>query len=60
MKTSDIIAAIDRLNRAGSALNCGNLSIEAQMKLGSECHDSASRLRFALERELPFINLEAA
>lgn len=40
--------AIEILNRAGSALNLGNLSIQDQVMLGCECH----RVRIALSRHL--------
>jgi len=58
MKTADILQAIERLHRAGSALRCGDLTIPQQCSLATECYDSAVTLRHALEREHPETKLE--
>jgi len=59
VNTADILVAIERLHRAGSALRCGDLTIPQQCALANECYDSAVTLRHALEREHPKVKVAA-
>ena len=60
MKTATILAAIDNLQAARSALMQGNLDVSAQVRLGGECSMSAILLRMELEQDCPTVPVKEA
>ena len=49
LNAAQVSEAIAALRDAGTALNCGNLSIEEQIRLGSRCYMAAAVLGLALK-----------
>ena len=49
LNAAQVCDAIAALRAAGTALNCGNLSIEEQVRLGSRCYMAAAILELALK-----------
>lgn len=60
MKTETILKAIDALRKAKHALMSGQLTIAAQIDLGSECHHAAWTLEHELVKDVPEVKAEAA
>lgn len=57
MNTATILQAIDALDEARRALNCGGLDIPAQMQIALRCSRAAAALTVALEIECPIIRV---
>lgn len=55
MKTETIMAALDALEHARSALFCGGKSIAEQMQIADECGRASSRLSAELRAHVPSV-----
>ena len=60
MKASDILAAIQALDVARSALRTGLDDVRTQMLIADACSEASAALRLALERECPELKIKAA
>ena len=57
MKASDILAAIQALDAARSALRTGLESVQEQFRIAGDCSCASAALRLALERECPELKI---
>lgn len=57
MRTSEVLEAIEALEKAGDALSNGNASIAHQIYLSTQCRTAAYRLRDSIVQDCPQLKI---